>query len=112
MGAYPWLWLDKSSYHDAKLAASRHWPDFLYAWMGVNATNQAPNHAPPDWWHEAGTYSLLGEYHPIPVAFLNSKQEQRQRQLLQMGPRDQTAQQSAALQAALAASLRAASGGR
>lgn len=112
MGAYPWQGVDRSSYHDAKLEARGRWPNFLYAFMGVNGTNQAPNHAPPAWWETAGTYSRLGEYVNIPVSFLNSKQEQMQRSLAQIGPYDQTAAQSAALQAALAASLRAAQGGK
>ena len=112
LGGYPWLWQDRSSYHDAKLNAAGRWPNFLYALMGVQGTNQEPNHAPPAWWATAGRESLLGEYIPIPVAFLNSKQEQQQRALLQIGPYDQTTAQSAALQAALAASLRAAQNGR
>ena len=110
--AYPWQGVDRSSYHDAKLEARGRWPNFLYAFMGVNGVNQEPNHAPPAWWETAGTYSRLGEYINIPVALFASKQEQLQRQLQQIGPYDQTAAQSAALQAALAASLRAAQTGK
>ena len=110
MGGYPWLWQDRSSYHDAKLNAEGRWPNFLYAFMGVFGTNQEPNYAPPAWWQTAGQETLIGNYAPIPVSFLNSKQEQTQRALTQIGPVDQTTQQSAALQAALAASLRAAQG--
>ena len=108
MGGYPWLWGDRSSYQDAKLNAVSRWPNFLYAFMGLNGTNQEPNRAPPDWWATAGQETLQGNYASIPAAFLNSKQTQQLRNLTQLGPRDQTTQQSAALQAALAASLRAA----
>ena len=112
MGGYPWLWGDRSSYHDAQLNAAGRWPNFLYAFMGLNGTNQEPNRAPPQWWATAGQETLQGEYVNIPVAFLNSKQEQQQRKLTQIGPYDQTAAQSAALQAALAASLRASQQGK
>lgn len=111
---YPWLWQDRSSYSSAQLDARANWPSFLWTLMGVFGTNQEPNHAPPDWWFTAGQETLVGEYHNIPAAYLNSKQTNALRQLTQLGPRDQTTAQSAALQAALAASLRAAqtNGGR
>lgn len=108
MARYPWLWPDRSSYHDAKLAASDSWPSYLYAFGGVMATNQTPNHAPPHWWATAGQETSVGNWVNIPVAYLNSKREQEQRLMRQIGPRDTTTAQSAALQAALAASLRAA----
>ena len=92
------------------LEAAGRWPNFLFSWMGLNGTNQEPNCAPPDWWQTAGQETLLGEFVNIPAAFLNSKQTQQLRQLTQLGPRDETTAQSAALQAALAASLRASQG--
>lgn len=104
-----WLFRDNSSYHDAKLAAADGWPIFLLAYRDFTA-NQALRTTPPGWVHEAGQNTLHGEFMPIPAAYLNSKQEQRQRALTQLGPRDTTTQQSAALQAALAASLRASQG--
>ena len=110
MGGYPWLWRDRSSYGDAKLEAEGRWPDFLYAFVGQMGTNQEPNHAPPAWWATAGQETAIGNWINIPVSFLNSKREQQQRAMTQIGPRDTTTAQSAALQAALAASLRAAQG--
>lgn len=110
MARYPWLWLDRSSYHDAALAAADNWPSYVYVFQGVMATNQEPNHAPPQWWATAGQETAIGNWINIPVAFLNSKREQQQRAMTQIGPRDTTTAQSAALQAALAASLRAAQG--
>lgn len=110
MGGYPWLYEDRSSYSDAKLAARKNWPNFLYAFVGLAGTNQEPNHAPPGWWQEAGRETSIGNWIPAPVGFLNSKREQQQRAMTQIGPRDQTTAQSAALQAALAASLRASQG--
>lgn len=109
---YPWLQEDRSTYGSAKLAARGRWPNFLFAFVGLNGTNQEPNHAPPGWWAEAGRETALGNWASVPVGFLNSKREQQQRAMTQIGPRDQTTQQSAALQAALAASLRAAQGGK
>lgn len=107
---YPWRFGDHSSTHNAALDAAGRWPDFLYAFMGAFGVNQEPNHAPPDWWATAGQETLIGNFVAIPAAFLNSKQTQQLRNLTQLGPRDQTTQQSAALQAALAASLRASQG--
>ena len=110
MGGYPWLYEDRSSYGDAKLAARGRWSNFLWSFMSLNGTNQEPNRAPPAWWATAGQETLQGNYVNIPAAFLNSRQTQQLRHLTQLGPRDQTTAQSAALQAALAASLRAAQG--
>lgn len=107
----PWRFQDKSSYHDAKLAAEGRWYDFLWVYQGLNGTNQEPNHAPPNWWFTAGQETLVGNFVNIPAAFLNSKQTQQLRALQQMGPRDTTTAQGAALQAALAASMRAAQRG-
>jgi hypothetical protein len=102
-----WQWEDRSSYGDAKLAARGRWAGFVQAFRDFTA-NQTPNHTPPGWVEEAGRETLQGNWVTIPVAYLNSPREQQQRAMAQMGPYDQTAAQSAALQAALAASLRAA----
>lgn len=104
-----WLFRDASSYHDAKLAAADGWPLFLLAFRDLQA-NQRLSTTPPGWVHEAGQETLVGNWVGIPVGFLNSKREQQQRNMTQWLPRDTTTAQSAALQAALAASMRAAQG--
>lgn len=85
------------------------WPAALQAMRSTAATSLYPQHLPPQWY---GNNKADGDrpdvYMPIPAAFLTrgGKQGQLQRNLAPIGPVDVSAKQGAALQEALAASLR------
>lgn len=109
-----YLFADRSERHSAQLGDEGRWPGALVALRGAAAVSLAPQNLPPGWYENNradGDYA--DEWQPLPPAFLNygAQQGQRMRTLAPIGPTDQSLAQGAALQAALAASLRGLSTG-
>lgn len=115
MGAVPALaaFGDASSYHAANLADRGGWLAAMVSLRSLAHTATVPHNLPPGWYQN----NRADEDHPdtwqrIPATYLTygGKQSQQLRALQPIGPTDQTAQQAAALQGALANSLRGLAG--
>lgn len=100
---------DASANHSAQLADVGGWLGAALSLRGRAATSLGPWNLPPGWYqNNRADEDHPDTWQPLPPAFLTygAKQSQTLRALPPIGPTDQTAQQAAALQAALAASLR------
>ena len=100
---------DSSEYHAANLSERGGWLSAMVSFRSLAHTATNPRNLPPGWYQN----NLAGEDHPdtwvpIPATLLTwgGKSSQNMRALPPIGPVDTTQQSAAALQAALANSLR------
>lgn len=110
MGKWWMPWRVPPPAHDARLDQSGGWPG---ATVGINSAAMQPwqpSKAPQGWY--AANVPVSGDWIPIPVYYLQSGRTIQARHLQQIGPYDESANQAAALQAALAATLKGIQGGQ
>lgn len=94
--------------HHAMLDAAGRWPGAMVGLRAGAFIATPPEAAPAGWM--AGNTPLTGNYMPVSIRFVQNKAEITQRHLPNIGPTDTTVASGIAMQQALAASLRGASG--
>lgn len=93
-----------TSLHGVQLDQAHGWPAAMVSYGSQRFQPETPYAAPPGWYD--GNVPASGAWIPIPVYYLDSKRTLEAMNLQPIGPVNQDMQRGAALQAALAATLR------
>lgn len=100
-----WLFGNAEGPRNAALAGEGSWPQAFVAYSSARFAPVLPSAAPPEWMNNQ--IPLSGDYMPVSKAFFANNKEKTILQATQIGPYNQDPARAAALQAGLAASLRA-----